>query len=532
MRAGALPASIVIGLLAGLLSPVALAGQPASPPRSAVIDTVIVQTEDVFTPEQERSAFVFRFMNGLRLHTRPWVVRREVLLRKGEPYDSVRGAETERNLRALLLFREVKIDTLRRDGRLAAVVRTRDSWSLSPTFTFAAASEGTTTFVLGLSERNVLGTGHLVQGWYRKDVDRTSVDLGGQFNRLFGTPLLVGGLVRLQSDGDDGRWQAGVPFRAFEDRRSVVYGGEAFDGRVLQFRAEETGRDTTEFLRRAFTHRLFAGTAPRASPAGYVRAGGLAEVRREEYMAFGADPAGVPDTVTGLVGAFLEVGRSRYLPLRHFNGFTEEDIDLGTNLWLSAKAAPAALGWERSGVGPRLVARHGARALRDGFLKASLVAGGMFNTAGLDSGRVVLRLTAATRPGHRQAAVLHVGGGVLESPAPGQEFDLGFENPPRSFEPHAFTGTRATWGTLEYRWYPWDEVLNLFGIGFGAFVDWGGAWYPDQEARFGGNVGVGLRFASALTSLAAVNRIDVGWRFGDGVEGDRWVLSFGPGFLF
>ena len=85
---------------------------------------------------------------------------------------------------------------------------------------------------------------------------------------------------------------------------------------------------------------------------------------------------------------------------------------------------------------------------------------------------------------------------------------------------------------MEYRWYAWDSLLGLFGLGFAGFVDYGGAWYPEQDPRWGGNAGLGLRMGSARSSGASTGRIDFGYRFGQDVEGSRWVVSLGTGFRF
>ena len=78
----------------------------------------------------------------------------------------------------------------------------------------------------------------------------------------------------------------------------------------------------------------------------------------------------------------------------------------------------------------------------------------------------------------------------------------------------------------------WDRVLNLIGIGVAGFLDYGGAWYDDQEARYGGNVGVALLFGSSLSALAQNGQLNVGYRFGEGVLGSRFRLSFGSGLIF
>jgi hypothetical protein len=129
--------------------------------------------------------------------------------------------------------------------------------------------------------------------------------------------------------------------------------------------------------------------------------------------------------------------------------------------------------------------------------------------------------------------VLHIQAGWLESQTPGSEFDLGFVRPPRSWEPHAFVGTRMFWGTAEHKWFVADALFGLFGFALAGFADYGGAWYADQQARFGGNVGLGLRGGSALSTVARTGRVDLGWRFGDGVTSEnRMVLTVGAGWSF
>jgi len=88
------------------------------------------------------------------------------------------------------------------------------------------------------------------------------------------------------------------------------------------------------------------------------------------------------------------------------------------------------------------------------------------------------------------------------------------------------------WATLEHRWYVFDRVLNLFGIGVAGFLDYGGAWYASQSPRWGGAAGIGLRTGSSRGSVVDTGRIDLGYRFGSDVTGSRWVISFGGGWIF
>ncbi len=526
-RAGAL----LLAWALGLGTPTALSGQAAADP-APVIDTIVVITHNVFTPAEEQKSFVFRTINRVRFSTRDYVVWNELLFARGERYDSVNVAETERNLRARQIFRYVDIDTARIDDRFAVVVDTRDGWSTKVKFQLAAASEGSWTGLFGVTEMNLLGTGNLAHAAYRKDTDRDGLELMGDFRRFFSSRFSAAGSYFAWSDGNQGDWSFGAPFLSTRDRVSFWYSGEAADRRVLQYLIDDPAApDTTFYWRRAYIQRLSGAFAPVAQATRYLRLGATAEVRREEYLLQRDTGLVIPDTVTGLVGMFAEYRRARYREVSYFNGFADEDIDLSTWVRLTTKLAPSAFGYERTGVGPRLDLAT-ALPLANGFIKGAISAHGLFNAAGLDSGRVVLSLTFGVQPLPRHATALQIVGGIQEDPPPGEQFDLGFLVPPRSWEPHSFTGTRAIWGTVEHRWFALDGIFNIFDLGFAAFLDVGGAWYRDQSARFGGNVGIGLRPGGALSASVRTARFDLGYRFGDGLIGRRWVLSFGPSFSF
>ena len=122
---------VVLALLTGV--PALADGQETDPP-GPIIDTIIVITHDIYSPEEAAKGWVYRLTNGLHVTTRPSVVSHELLFKVGEPYDELKLAETERNLRARGLFRTVEIDTLRVDDKLAVRVVTNDGWTTSLDF--------------------------------------------------------------------------------------------------------------------------------------------------------------------------------------------------------------------------------------------------------------------------------------------------------------------------------------------------------------------------------------------------------------
>ncbi|MXX69049.1 MAG: hypothetical protein F4Y74_08830 [Gemmatimonadales bacterium] len=510
---------------------------------TAIIDTVIITRRDVFLPEDAERNFIFRLGNGLHAMTHAWVIRRELLLGAGSSADSSLTAESERNLRRLGLFHRVRVDTVRTDdGKLALDVRTREAWSLQPRFTGRLAADGTITGAFGVTETNLAGTGNAMRVWYVRETDRDGMDLRLTSNRVGSTQLSASGTWQNLSDRDVVSWIVASPFRSLSDRSAFYYEGRSFRGRIPQYRRDNPGElQTIEWRRRALVNRFTGALAPIASARGFLRVGATLEVRHEEHMRL-ENPnvdvdsldAIVPDSIYGLVGAFVEWRRARFERVQRFNGFAEEDQDLSDRMFFSLKLAHEELGYTATGVGARLTLASGRRA-GSAIFKGYLDGGGLFTAAGLDSGYVYGSGTAAVRPADRNTTFLRAVGGVQESPRPGSEHDIGSRIIPRLWGPHAFIGTRTLQATLEHRFYIVDNFANLTGIGVGAFVDYGGAWYPDQESRLGGNIGVTLFGGSPLSSFAQVFSFNVGYRFGGGLddsEQSRWDYSLGGGLRF
>ena len=513
--------------------PGAVRAQVATAESGPVIDTIIVTTQNVFGAEEARRNVLFRIANSIRFTTRANVVRRELLFEAGEVYDSATAAESERNLRALGIFQGAAIDSSTVDGKLVVTVRTFDSWSTNFNLN-GGFTAGTFTWSVVLAEQNFVGTATQVDVSYRKEPDRTATRVGTRLRRAFASSIAVFGFYESLSDGKRGIWAVGSPFRAFTDRHAIQVTGERADHRVLQFQTRSAvDQDTVEFNRRVFYNRVDATVAPIATTGQYLRTGISAQVKREEFVPWSDRDLAFPDTITGTVGFFAEYRRANFKVVTHYNGFARaEDLDLSATVRLTTWLAPSAFGYDRSGVGPRLSAAAGA-SLPFGFLRGRLLAGGLFTSAGLDSGRVVVSMTLGSQFFSRQATFVNVQAGMMESPTPGLEFDLGHGIGPRSFGPHSLTGDRAVWGTFEHRIFLVDEFLGLLGLGAATFIDYGGAWFDGiAEPQFGGNVGFGLRLGATRATGINVGRFDLGYRFGEGWSGNRWALSIGRGFLF
>ena len=495
--------------------------------RSTNVVAVELQRRDIFDPE-ERSWYA-RVANALHIQTRPHVIRRELLFRPGEPYDSARVAESERNLRSLGVFRRVRIDSVRTDSGLVMRVLTKDGWSTKADWRFRSAG-GDVEFTIGMVEANLLGTASSAAVRYRKTPDRSTVALGFRQPRLFAGAVGIAAAYENRSDGELAAAAVDHPFHSLATRTGFRLEAETQDARVLRFfEGEDEASDT--LTRRYTLVRVSAARALRASSEGYLRLGVQAQVRRDDYR-----PEGMEEdfgrTVTGAFGPYLVWNRARFLVTRGVSGFArEEDVDLGTTVRVGAMLAPAAFGYERTGVAPLVAARAGVK-LPSGFGYIEALAGGLYTSAGLDSGSVQLAATAVLKPVSGHVAVLHAESGWIRNPLPGAEFDLGLGTGPRAFGSHAFTGDRSVFATAEYRVTVAEDFLGLVGLGVAGFVDHGGAWYAGSRRRLGWDAGVGLRLGASRSSDTEALRFDLARRFANDVEPGGWVVTVGKGFAF
>jgi hypothetical protein len=478
------------------------------------IDTVVVDNRNVFDNAGDGPAFIARLANALHIKTRASVIRRSLLLSRGDAYDSARVAESERALRALSVFRLVQVDTVRvrssSGGRLALRVVTADGWSSKPQANYSTAG-GDETWEVAFVEQNFLGTASELAVSYGRTPDRRRLDL--QYMNPHFLARRTGLLLRYGdfSDGRKGAWQFGVPFYHTAARRALETYGESARERVLVFR--DGALDST-VQRRALRLGVMGGVAPHATSRDYVRLWFGAEWRREDFAPESTAVFPRSTFVTGRGG--LEIGHVRFRVLEHFNSYARrEDVDLSQALRLGAVV--------QSGVG--LEARGQVSTVwRGGF---AVLRG---EATVLDSTRLRGRLTVVSQNLPRQTVLAHVEGGAVHRPKPGAEFDLWLEQRgPRLFGAHAFTGSRMAWVVFEDRILVADDLWGLVGVGLAPFVDYGGAWYTDEAVRLGGDAGVALRLGPTRSVRGEAAEFAVGYRFG---ADEGWAIALRRAVVF
>lgn len=508
---------------------------------AARIKGVLIEPSDVFPPE-EATWLIPRLMNGLHVTTRPGTIRRELLLRPGELFDSAKAAESERNLRFLRVFRMAKVDSVRSDSGLLLRATTRDAFSIVP-FVSIGGSLTDLDWGLGLAEFNVLGTAARASARYRHTTFRDAVNLSVQRDRLFDGRVGVAALYDWRTDGRQVYGVVSLPYLSFSARSSWYLSAEDRDERVLQFRNGVSNLAAVNLQHRYSLGRVGVGRALTASAAGYVHVGIDGQLRRDDYAvrsrldSLGQTVAGRLDTlgntVTGALTAYVQWRSAKFLVSKGFQGFgREEDVDLSTVVGFGLGLTPKAFGYPDNGIVPNLGARVGL-GWAGGFATLSgSVLGRIRESGSVDSGSASLSGLLVLKQGRRHITVLHAARGWQKNPAPGAEFEFGKVFGPRGFDNHAFTGNQAFLLTGEYRYLLTDRFLRSAALGLAGFADYGGAWFAGSPKRTGYSVGVGVRFGFTVTTDISPARLDLVYFKGSGLEKGRWGVRAGKGFIF
>lgn len=188
---------------------------------------IYLEQEPVFSRAAEEGFFLLSLLNSLHVTTRAYVVDDELLFAEGELLDMDRIDETERNLLATGLFRNVviRIDTIN-NFDVDITVMARDRWTTVPYFQLETGG-GNMDIGGGLREDNLMGWGTKIHLNARR---RTENDIGleGEIaveqRRIFRSEILVG--ARLKSNRFRTEQEAAVlkPFRTQETRNAFFAG--------------------------------------------------------------------------------------------------------------------------------------------------------------------------------------------------------------------------------------------------------------------------------------------------------------------
>lgn len=529
------------GALAGALSfafwllAEGAAGQGSAPPTR--IGAIRIRALDVFSPEEASRGWLYRTANAVRFETRPAVIRRFLLFHEGDPYDPVRLAETERNLRALPFLKAASVTAGEtHDGIVDVEVVTQDAWTTEPGISFGGKG-GATTYGFDLKEKDFLGTGRQIAIAYDKGTERTNRLVQYVDPYIFG-PYWEGDFVySSNSDGSETRTHVARPFVSFVDRWAAE---GLFDRLTLNERIFADGETLSRYRQRhveAF--------------AQYARAIEATDARAQRvFLGFhGYEDRFdlLPDSPSSVLPddrrfRFVTVGyenvRNEFLKLNYVNRDVRfEDFNLGRTVSAEAGVSPSAFGGHRTTELLRLSVSQGWRLADESFLIARLA----YET----------RWDRSPENEILSGSVLYVrkfGGLPIQTFVSRLVFDRGWNldrdiqffadgaNGLRGYRLYAFEGDKRVVWNAEQRFFLGREFLQLFSPGAAVFFDTGTATPAGKALRlkeFKTDVGVGIRIAITRAASNSVLRFDLAYALNRDPRGRRGLLvSFSSGQVF
>ena len=564
-----------------------LAAAPSAP--EPLVDSIHIvrhgalEGTKVVTPGDSLAYLASEWVRDHLLHnrTRENTIRKRLLFQAGAPLDSLRLAETERTLRAERFIAEASVRTRRSDdGRTIVDVETWDQWSTAVPLGFNRAG-GEITWLLGLSESNLLGSGQEIGFSYLSKPLQTAWNFS-YANRSFVLPRHMLSLYWSNtSDGSslalrlgrplDSRYQDWAWMIEADDAESdrIVYGdvslwqelrrshpalrasdwgGGASGDRVGSLDASSIeefagfgplawygGTHTQKvrlWVQRVWGSDLRVSTGPlvesqRDSSGALYVSGKLPESLRQElgrderWHPLVEGPPEVDDRRLGWMGS---VRSDRWIRRKNFNNLKwVEDIPVGWLLEASTAQSVVSRGESRGGMWNQASARWSGLADRTYAIASASWIGrtggtGPYQDRQALSWRAELRQLSSS---HFQGLFTASGDFVADAPISSQ-LTLGEETGLPGFPAHSFVGTTRNLFGSELRWTPPLEAFTVVP----ALAAFAGAGRVGDEIRPLGSgqwhygAGVGLRFGLTRSINGVVNHISISRPLGP--EGGDW----------
>lgn len=504
--------------LAMALAKLHLTEDPA--PEGKTIESIDVFTFEVF---DEREGDL-QLLNVFHATTRPFVLRREVLLAPGQKYDRALADETARNIRGFGQNSLVLVVPVlgSQPGTVRLFVLTKDVWSLRLAWDVRAGSFGLDTLTLQPTEINVAGTHQTLSTRFVLRPETFTLGVGYGVPRLQGKWLAVAAeanvIVNRPSGDPEGTygytyvtrplfstrtewsWLVSNDWRDEHIRRYV-------DAKVFLYDARATpGKDA---LRDEYHARRFTETVAVTRSFGIenkldVTLG--AELNRRAYdLPHDIEARFAPEVLDEYRRVRMPVSDTRVGPALRARAYTneysrmhdfetlalQEDARVGYDV--TAKVYPVfrELGSSRSFVGAEAAAQYTWVIGKDGLLRAGVDALDEFEAHRITDAAVEVDARAATPR-------LGFGRFVLDGVFVNRYRNylnrtslLGGDTRLRGYPTSYFSGKDLVAGNFEYRTPP----LQIFTVQVGAvvFYDAGHTANGTNAFKLEHSVGAGVR---------------------------------------
>jgi len=504
----------------------------------AEIGEIRIFHQDIFGLEDDLPAyFPWRTLNRLHINTKEESIHRELLFEEGDRLNPDLVREVRRNLRALDLFRDERIEcSLLETGKVRIDVYLRENWSLIPIFQIQGV-DAAQAVTLGVTEQNLLGRGKRLSAWGRKGAEARTTYIEDSWGVRYVDPNIMGswyrfaGTIQGLETGEFLQAIAEHTFYSLETPRSAGLFGQHFR---RERRLIRNGRIASLFEQQDVSAGIDFRYALRRGPPVVHRIGPFyeyAQKRIRDYRIIDADGEELeppPEDTTSSLGITYQRLGVDYIVEERISKFDRrEDFNVANDLNLSAAFSAELLGADADEWIFSLSDLQGHSFCKGHFLFVNASAQGIW-----DGYRVRNGLFSVGYDHYLQDTFLDRGPflhtlhwlgtfGYGTHLDPDRLLGLGYPNGLRGYSRDAFTGDKRLLLSVEDRVFLSENLFRLVALGILIFFDTGFVWDEGQsvdlaDLRYA--VGTGLRVA--LPSVAGANVLQLTWGFplGSGVD--------------
>ncbi len=482
---------------------------------------------DTDNPDEDNA--LFRLLNRLHIHTRPQVIKSQLLFEEDTVLQPRNIAESERILRSQPYLGDARILVDEDCGdEVALVVITRDVWTTEPQVDIGFEG-GQTKRGFALSEGNVAGTGNALSIGYSKDEDRES------WLYDFNSPHLLDSRVSLHlglSNSSDGQGHVVALEQGFYSLSAPWAAGVHSEKTALEERIRLGGEEVSSYSHTFSFSQIYTGRAFRIKPEATQRL--LLGLTQEHHVFDETERTllGLPSNYNIVYPwveyQYLENKFAVYTNLDQM--FRIEDISVGYNWRVRLGYGTSAFGNDEDVV--RLQAQYTDLLELDSkrLLRMRL---NLDNRSYPQSGEASETLLGAefgfyylVGERHRWYAAMRLDQGVnlqQHNELTNDEV-FGLRGYPIGYQ----RGDKRYLITLEKRYITNLHLFSLIRVGSVVFFDagrsWGGGYGQPQHLS---NVGFGLRLSSSKARVGKLLHLDVAYPLAekDRVDPFQWVIT-------
>lgn len=488
---------------------------------------------NVFDRELEHGDnFIYKLANKLHVVTKERIIRRELLVEEGMPFDSVVLQESARNLRALPYIGEVYVNIKGAYGDSVDIKLTiEDLWT---TIVGISGEGGGGRYVVSLyaDERNIAGLGIAIETTlqFAFDDDDDGFSIHASDGRFLGTRFFAdiwwkdftfdkqfSLLLSYPFYSLDTRWSFTCAFKRLKYRQRLFYKGEEY----FRYR-----RDITSF---GFKGIRAFGKFNRIEP--YLRY----IYNDNDYgieLPGNSDNSLIPgDEIFSGPGLGIKASKQSFTTAKYLDEFGSTE-DLTRHLTFDINTT-----WSgptfKGNIETALV------EIKSGFLQKpiSSIYVGFKNiyshyNVGSTRKRIINQTETALyiKPSMYHLLAFRYLAVFAWRQQPDYQLVLGGCNGLRGYPDRYFDGSKLALFNAEYRLFTPIKILTV-GLGAAAFFDAGYVWDDHESVDINdikSDFGLGLRFGLTKSSTARTVRLDLAWSS----DMSNWYLSFGTGNLF